>query len=381
MNNIAFTVYRAALLAKFRRLFFGIKDPYLPLPEGTLLSPSTGIAAAFADIPRRLSFDPAGMKNPEDWQNRARAKLADLAGYPLSRPEPILTLSRSEEPLGEDIVKRSVYLRIRPKTDLPIHLIYRRSITKPAPGFLYLAGSTSGVHLAWGGTRVPIDHQRVTIGADMALQAARRGYLAVAVEQAGYGERGERHLPKRSSDRTIDTANHLLLLGRTLMGDGATDVSSAIDWLLGKESPVQVDAERLFLFGHSAGGTLAQFASALDPRIKGVLASGSVGPVRDTIGSRGAGSGHGIIPGFLTWFDTADMIALIAPRPFIGLSGTRDHIFPAAGVQKVIDGARPFYERLGAGAAIQAVAVDGSHQYHAEASWAAWNKWIDCFSP
>ena len=381
MNNVVFTVYRAALLAKLRRWFLGVKDPYLPLPEGASLSPSMGISIAFADAPRRLGFDRDGATNPEDWQNRARAKLADLAGYPLIRPKPFITACQPEESLGEGIVKRSVYLRIRPETDLPVHLVYHPSMMEPAPVFLYLAGSTSGVHLAWGGTRVPIDHQRVTIGADMALQAARRGYLAVAVEQAGYGERGERHLQKPSSDRTIDTANHLLLLGRTLMGDGATDVSSALDWLLGKESLMQVEANRIFLFGHSAGGTLAQFASALDPRIKGVLASGSVGPIRDTIGSRGAGSGHGIVPGFLTWFDTADMIALVAPRPFIGLSGTRDHIFPFAGVQKAVDGARPFYEKFGAGPSLQAVAVDGSHQYHAEASWDAWNKWIDCFLP
>lgn len=381
MEHINLTVYRAALMAKLRRWLLGIKDPYLPLPEGVSLSPSTGIAAAFSNAPRRFGFDPDGMKNPKDWQTRARAKLADLAGYSVIRPEPTVTVHLPEEPLEEGIVKRSVYLRIRPETDLPVHLIYRQSLTKPAPVFLYLAGSTSGVHLAWGDTRVPIDHQRVTIGADMALQAARRGYLAVAVEQAGYGERGERLLPKRSSDRTIDTANHLLLLGRTLMGDGAADVSSTIDWLLGAKSPIQIDPERIFLFGHSAGGTLAQFASALDPRIKGVLASGSVGPIRDTIGSRGAGTGHGIIPGFLTWFDTADIIALIAPRPFIGLSGTQDHIFPFAGVQKAVDGARPFYERLGASASAHAVAVEGSHQYYAKESWEAWNRWIDHFPP
>ena len=171
----------------------------------------------------------------------------------------------------------------------------------------------------------------------MARQAAERDYLAIAIEQAGYGERTEFHLQKRSSNRTIDTANHLLLVGRTLMGDGASDVSSAIDWLMSPHCPIEVLSERTFLFGHSSDGTLAQFAAALETRISGTLASGSVGPIRETIAARGAGGSDGIVPGLMNQFETPDLLALIAPRPFVGLSGTRDHIYPYNGVLKVVN--------------------------------------------
>ncbi|MEQ8664272.1 MAG: alpha/beta hydrolase family protein [Rhodospirillales bacterium] len=375
MLNHPFAVYRASLAAKLRRLLRGAHDPYLPLPEGTRLSPSLGIAAAYAAAPRKLSFETVA--DPRAWQTAARAKLAEITGYHADRDRPVVTREEPQVPLGGGLVRRSFYLRIRPETDLPVHLVYREPMPDAAPIYLHLAGSTSGVHLAWGDTRLPIDHERIRIGADMARQAAGRGYVAVAIEQAGYGERGERALAKRSGNATIDTANHLLLLGRTLMGDGASDVSSAIDWLLSVDSPVPADDERLFLFGHSAGGTLAQFAAALDTRIRGVLASGSVGPVRETIGARASGTGHGIVPGFLTWFDTPDLIALVAPRPYIGLSGTGDHIFPFAGVEKAVAAARPFYERLDAAGALHAVAAEGKHQYHPGPSWAAWEQWID----
>ena len=377
MNAVSLAVYKAAALRRLRRFLGKPVDPYAPLPAGTKLSPSLGIQTAYRDIPRAFGFDAGHGLEPLDWQTEARAKLADLTGYQTDRIPAAVTASLPEETVGDGIIKRTFYLRVRPDTDLPVHLIYKSGLSQPAPVFLHLAGSTSGVHLAWGATRVPIDHQRVAIGADMARQAAERGYLAVAIEQAGYGERGERHLKQASANRTIDAANHLLLLGRTLMGDGASDVSSALDWLFGGECPVPGRADRVFLFGHSAGGTLAQFAAALDTRIAGVLASGSVGPVRDTIGNRGAGGGDGIVPGFLNWFDTQDMIALVAPRTFIGLSGDRDHIFPYSGVEVAVAAARPFYASVGAEEAVQAVRVDGPHQYHAEASWAAWTRYFE----
>ena len=139
----------------------------------------------------------------------------------------------------------------------------------------------------------------------MAKQAAEKGYLAVTFEQAGYGERIERHLKQKSKSNTIDLANHLLLIGKTLTGNGASELSSIIDWLCLYNKLININKSNIFLFGHSAGGTLAQFASALDTRIKVTLASGSVGPILKTMGSRGTGSGDGIIPGQLKWFDEA----------------------------------------------------------------------------
>lgn len=376
MNTVSLAVYKAAALKRLRRIIGQSTDPYAPLPDGTCLSPSLGIQAAYKEAPRTLGFDTDPNRKPEDWQRQARARLTDLTGYHQVRPMPDVTIEKPEENLGNGVVKRSFFLRVRPDTDLPVHLIYKSGLSTSAPVFLHLAGSTSGVHLAWGGARVPIDHQRLSIGADMARQAAERGYLAVAIEQAGYGERGERHLRKRSANRTIDAANHLLLLGRTLMGDGASDVSSAIDWLLSPACPLKALENQVFLFGHSAGGILAQYAAALDTRLAGVLASGSVGPVRDTIGARGTGGGDGIVPGLLNWFETQDMIALVAPRKFIGLSGTRDHIYPYSGVETAVEAARPFYRSMDAEDAVQAVAVEGPHQYHAEASWAAWTTYF-----
>lgn len=369
-------VYAAAVHAKLRRLFNRDWSPYPPAPPETKLSPSLGIQSAIARTSPALGFDGNANSDPVAWQAAARARLTDITGYQVDRATPAVIAEAGVESVAQGITKQTFYLRIRPETDLPVSLVYCDGLDQPAPVFIHLAGSTSGVHLGWGDVRVPIDHQRVAIGADMARQAARRGYLAVAIEQIGHGERLERDLPKRSSNRTIDAANHLLLLGRTLLGDGVSDVSSTIDWLLCSDCPITVRPDELFLFGHSSGGTLCQFAAALDTRIAGALASGSVGPFRETIAARGAGGGAAIIPGLLACFDTHDLIALIAPRRFVGLSGRNDHIFPFSGVEMVVDNARRFYEQLDASANIHAVAAEGPHRYYAKESWQAWESHI-----
>ena len=375
-NSIDLKVYKEAFIAKLRKWFLGKKDPYLPLPSKLYLSPSVGIISSYKKVERKLAF--SHMKDdPVKWQTIARKKLIEISGYEDNRRFPKIVKMNTEENLGESIFKRSFYLRVREKTDVPFHLIFKKPIREPCPIFIFLTGSTSGVHVGWGSKVVPIDHQRVAIGADMGKQAAKKGYISVGIEQAGYGERGERKLWKRSTEKTIDASNHLLLLGKTLMGYGASDISSVIDWLLYQNNFFEVNKNRLYLFGHSSGGTLALYASALDIRIKGTLASGSVGNISETVGVRGAPSGDKIIPNFLNWFETPDLLALNAPRSFVGLSGDKDHIYPYSGTKKVINEAKYFYKWMGFKNKINAYKVFGKHQYHAHETWKAWEKWID----
>jgi len=370
-------VYHAAARRKIRRLLGLSTAIYPPRPAGTQLSPSPGLIAATDAAARRNAFDASRI---EAWQAEARGQLAQIAGYAqnAAAPEIVAVRGPTDVPSRDrDLVRTTAYLRVRPETDVPVTTVVRKGATGPLPVFLLLSGSTSGVHLGWGEAKVPIDHQRLSVGADLARQAAERGYLALCIEQIGYGEREERDLPKKSSDRTIEAAVHAALLGQSLQGLKAMDVSAAIDWLEGPAAPHEIDRERVFLFGHSAGGTTAQFAAALDPRIKGVLASGSVRRVGEIVATRGNGNGELLIPGFLRAFEADDVVALVAPRPFVGLSGVDDHIFPFDGVERVVEGARPAYAAMSASEKLKAVPAPHGHRYYAEESWAAWKAVID----
>ena len=374
MNKlIQLKVILHAIIKKVKKLFNPKYDPYFPLDNNYNLSPSNIIIENYKKSALKLSFSKNTI-DPLKWQNLARKKLSELSGYDSEREFTKMAKEFNEKIIFKNIYKKKIYLKVSSTTIIPINLIYKKPIKKKLKVFIFLAGSTSGVHVGWGEAKVPIDHQRIFIGADMAKQAAEKGYLGVTFEQAGYGERLERRLPKQTNNRTIDFANHLLLLGKSLMGNSATEISSVIDWLCSKNNIFNIDKSKIYLYGHSSGGTIVQFAAALDKRIKGTLASGSVGPVRQTIGARGNGSGDGIIPGLLEWFDTKDIISLIAPRLFIALSGDKDHIFPYSGAKKVINGASAIYKKLNAKEKIICIKVKGKHQYYNKESWEVLDK-------
>ena len=375
LNKYNIKVYYAALKAKFKKLLNSKFDPYLPLTKGVFLSPSSYTFEMYKKTKLALAFSKSNL-TPRLWQIKARKKLAELSGYESIRPIPITLKSFPEKELLNNVFKKKIYIRVSPTLDLPINLLFKKPFRNNMPVFIFLSGSTSGVHVGWGEAKVPIDHERIQAGADIALQAAEKGYLVVTYEQAGYGERLERHLNKKSKQRTIDFANHLLLLGKTLMGKGASEISSVIDWLVFKNNKLNINKNKIYLYGHSSGGTLVQFAAALDIRVNGVLASGSVGPIRETIGARGASGGDSIIPDLLNWLDTEDILALIAPRSFVGLSGDKDHIFPFSGVKKVVILAKVFFVKLKAEKKINYFKAKGKHKYYNKESWKAWHKFI-----
>lgn len=376
MNKlIQLKVILYAIIKKVKKLFNPNYDPYFSLDNNFDLSPSNIILENYKKPALKLTFS-KNTSDPLKWQYSARKKLIELSGYNSEREVTKIVKEFNEKMIFKNVYKKKVYLRISPANIIPVNLIYKKPIKKNLKVFIFLAGSTSGVHIGWGEAKVPIDHQRIFIGADMAKQAAEKGYLAVTFEQAGYGERLERRLPKQTNNRTIDFANHLLLLGKSLVGNSATEISSLIDWLYSKNNFFNINKNNIYLYGHSSGGTIVQFAAALDKRIKGTLASGSVGPIRQTIGARGCGSGDGIVPGFLEWFDTKDIISLIAPRLFIALSGDQDHIFPYSGAKKVINDARTIYKKLNVEEKIICIKVKGKHQYYNKESWEVLEKHV-----
>jgi len=260
--------------------------------------------------------------------------------------------------------------------DIPIHLVWRDGGGNPKPVLLYLAGSTSGVHVAWGDALIPADYLLLGVRADMARQAAERGYLVICIEQACYGERLERHLKPRSEARCVDAANHALILGRTLLGEQVTDVSSVIDWLEAGQTGFNIDPESLHLFGHSAGGTVAVYSAAVDLRITAAICSGCIGFIRETIAKRRNPEGASVVPGILKWMEMDDIVALCAPRPFIAISGVLDHIYPFEGVKRVVAGARRVYRLFEAENAISAFQGNAGHQYYPDVTWAAVSKML-----
>ena len=370
MNKWLFA-YRLAATRRLSLLLTGDFDPYPTPPGDVSLSPIEGHLRAYDQAPLALSWRRAGCAGPLVWQARGRVKLAELMGY--RRPAASPTARHGQD----QAVKRGLraekfYLGVREGVDVPVVVVSDRDSRGGRPVMLCLQGTNSGAHLSWGEARMPPDPLRLANGADYALQAVREGYVAVCVELACFGERRERRLRPRSPDPCIDAANHALLIGRTLLGERVMDLSSVIDWLESERTSFGLDMSRVHVLGQSSGGTVALHAAALDERIGAVLASGSVGYIRETIGRLRDGEGQNTIPGILDWLEYDDVVALTAPRPFLTVSGTLDHIFPFSGAARVVEGARAVYRAMGAERLVRAVPAEGPHRFYPEVTWPAW---------
>ena len=139
---------------------------------------------------------------------------------------------------------------------------------------------------------------------------------------------------ERSGRAELDMYKDMIWHGRVLWGMMVYDALKAVDYLVTRPD---VDAQRLATVGMSMGSSTAQWTGALDPRLKVVV---DICCLTDwhTLVEVGGLKGHGIyyyVPDLLNHFTTAQMNALIAPRPHLSLAGTKDQLTPQKGLDLV----------------------------------------------
>lgn len=112
-----------------------------------------------------------------------------------------------------------------------------------------------------------------------------------------------------------------LLQGDSLMRKTLDDAQRALSVLL---QVAEVDENRVGIAGHSYGGYTALYHAALDTRCKFACISGAVCSFETR---RREGTGITLfetVPGLALDLDTHDVLAAIAPRPTLVVSGTED---------------------------------------------------------
>src|SRR6185295_311651 len=127
---------------------------------------------------------------------------------------------------------------------------------------------------------------------DMGMTWARLGCYVLVMDQVGHGERrqhpfvdaasypGPFKVGRQDYFFRYVTAMQLYLVGESLIGWMAWDVSRGVDLLLARPG---IDAKRIILLGSVAGGgDPAGVAAALDPRIKAVVPFNFGGPQPET---------------------------------------------------------------------------------------------------
>ena len=209
---------------------------------------------------------------------------------------------------------------------------------------------------------------------DYALQVVRLGYPVLVIEPLGFGERRD---PAMMANKTGESGCHAafsiaLMLGTSLAALRVNDIRRGLDYL---ETVRRVDADRVGLMGISGGGQMTLWTTAVETRLKLAVISGYLNRFADSV----MGMNHCIcnfIPGVAKQFDMTDLAAMIAPRPVLIESGTRDPIFPSKATRAAVRKVREQYGVFKAADRVEADIFEGDHQWSGRRLDAFLAKWL-----
>lgn len=183
------------------------------------------------------------------------------------------------------------------------------------------------------------------------------GYAVLCLDTWCFGERSER--------TELDTFKEMLWQGQVLWGMMLFDSLKAVDYLCTR---ADVDKKRIATLGLSMGSTMAWWLAALDTRINVCIDLCCLTDF-DALIAAGALEHHSIyyyVPSLLKQFSSADINALIAPRPHLSLAGLEDVLTPVAGLERIDKALQQVYSDAGATEAWQLKTYKVGHLETAE---------------
>jgi dienelactone hydrolase len=264
-----------------------------------------------------------------------RQELYELLGDLPERSRPIGVENVGREARGGYHLER-LLLDLNGREPVPAYFVRPLDADGPLPVVLY--------NHAHGGDYV-LGKDELLAGRS-ALQAppyadalTARGYAVLAVDTWLFGERRGRS--------ESEVFKQMLWQGQVLWGMMVYDSLRAIDYLATRDD---VDLGRIATLGLSMGSTMAWWVAALDERVKVCIDLCCLTDFQALIETRALDS-HGVyyyVPALLKHFSTADINALIAPRPHLSLAGNYDRLTPPAGLDRIDAALRRVYADHGA---------------------------------
>jgi len=316
---------------------------------------------------------PASKEAWEVKRREVRAELWKLLGQLPPRPKTPKVAILSQEDRGEYVVERFQFDN-EAGSIVPGYLLLPKNATARLPAILYCH---------WHGGEYDVGKEEL-FQARHTPEApgpafARRGYVVLAIDACGFGERNgqgpdgptEKNYPAEETASKFD-----LWVGRTFWGMLLRDDLMALDFLASRP---EVDPERIGVTGMSMGATRTWWLMALDERLKAGVAIACITRYQNLI-MHGALLGHDIgyfVPNMLAHFDSEAVVALIAPRPVLFQTGDQDSASPVEGIRIVESAVRPAYHLYGKEKAFQSIIYAGQGHVYTPTMWAKTLAWMD----
>ena len=311
------------------------------------------LAAAAVPAPLRaeLPAPPVVGRGHRDAAARRRLLYGLLGDLPdRARPFSVRKVSEEER---DGFVLETLALDLNGFEPVPAFLARPKALAGRAPAVLYNHSHGGGYAI---GKRELLDGRSYLHG-PYAKPLTDAGYVVLAIDHWVFGE--------RSHTTEADAFKAMLWQGRLLWGMMVYDSLRALDYLASRPD---VDPARVATLGMSMGSTMAFWVAALDERVKVTVDICCQTEFHALVAARGL-SGHGIyyyVPGLLKHFTTADIDALIAPRPHLALAGLRDALTPVEGLDVIDREMQAVYAEAGHPDRWKLLRYDVGHQETAE---------------
>lgn len=306
----------------------------------------------------------------ERWQAEARAELEKLLGLPK-----IAAQNRGHRPtvrLGETedcgtFTRRRGTIETEPGVEIPFWLLVPKG-DGPFPVGIFPHGHDRIGHDTTAGVYHDEQHRRKSLAEDrdVAVQAAKRGFLAIAPATRGLSVDGVPDLKDRHGGRDCRShVVHCLLAGRTAIGERVWDMQRLLDWALACED---VDGSRVLMMGNSGGGMVTLYAAACEPRIKVAVPSCSF----STLTSPKGYVYHcdcNLVPGILAWGDLYDVAGLAAPRWLLAVNGRHDGLHSSEDIERSAARVAQIYKAAGCPNHFEHRWGEQGHRFYAKLMW------------
>ena len=301
------------------------------------------------------------------WKQQVREKLIELTGIKsIEKNACPLTVQIESEEEKEGYKQIRFVFESEKGAFVPCYLLVPNTGKEKYPVAITLQGHSSGFHNSVGIVKHDGDEAYQTRG-QFAVQAVKRGFIALAIEQRGMGERRPSAPHQKVASMCEYTAHIALMLGRTILGERMWDVSKAID-ALAHFSPC--DTDKILITGNSGGGTMSFYAACYDERIKLSVPSCAFCSYERSIMNWYHCSCN-FIPHAYEWFEMQDLACLIAPRNLVIVAGEVDSIFPIDGVEKGFETVTKIYQKEGTPDLCRLIKTPKGHWWCEDIVWQA----------
>lgn len=302
-------------------------------------------------------FQASSQEEWVSWNERLRTRFVELlGGFPAKIPDCSPVLLESVD--CGTYTRERIQIQTYPDLYMPVYVLIPKEREARSGAIIACHGHGYGskdiVGLTTDGEVKTGDkgYQK-----DFAVELVNRGYIVVAPELLGFGDRKlSEETQEANSCKSLST--FLLAMGQTMAGYRVFETLRCVDYLLTRDD---VDAARIGCMGISGGGLVCSFAAAIDTRLSAAVVSGYTNTFQASILS----IPHCIdnyVPGLSLVAEMPDLIGLIAPKPLLIEAGKDDPIFPLHATLEAYEQIRSVYQILEAEDKLELDLFEGTHE-------------------